>query len=122
MSKKSRGDALDDISAWDTEGVLCLLRKVSLPSRSAPYFASLKTRGNRGNASGRDFTADTDCQRRDRDNVSEHRGARQRERGGARCTCASKVVNASIYSTTRAGRRGSQEARVDFEAIFRQSG
>ncbi|XP_012523924.1 lymphocyte cytosolic protein 2 isoform X2 [Monomorium pharaonis] len=31
MSKKpSRGDALDDISAWDTEGVLCLLRKNGL--------------------------------------------------------------------------------------------
>jgi len=30
MSKKlSRGDALDDISVWDTEMVLCLLRKVS---------------------------------------------------------------------------------------------
>ena len=30
MSKKlSRADALDNISAWDTEGVLCLLRKVS---------------------------------------------------------------------------------------------
>ncbi|XP_011697508.1 PREDICTED: lymphocyte cytosolic protein 2-like [Wasmannia auropunctata] len=31
MSKKpSRGDALDDISTWDTEGVLCLLRKNGL--------------------------------------------------------------------------------------------
>ncbi|XP_039314209.1 serine/arginine repetitive matrix protein 1 isoform X2 [Solenopsis invicta] len=31
MSKKpSRDDALDDISAWDTEGVLCLLRKNGL--------------------------------------------------------------------------------------------
>lgn len=45
MSKKpSRDDALDDISAWDTEGVLCLLRKVSEASRDshvavAPHFA-----------------------------------------------------------------------------------
>lgn len=36
MSKKlSRDDALDDISAWDTEGVLCLLRKVSEARRGS---------------------------------------------------------------------------------------
>lgn len=43
MSKKlSRDDALDDISAWDTEGVLCLLRKVSETSRDSHVAVGLR--------------------------------------------------------------------------------
>lgn len=96
MSKRSRGDALDDISAWDTEGVLCLLRKVSEASHAILHV--VRNGAAEGKSRAGNFAADTDCQRRDahRDNVREHTAARggERRRQDARRTCASKVVNA----------------------------
>jgi len=69
MSKKlSRANALDNISAWDTEEVLCLLRKVSEVRRCwlsfrraavAPHFAPFES--SRGALNRCNFSADTDC-------------------------------------------------------------
>lgn len=90
MSKKSRGDALDDISTWDTEAVLCLLRKVSEARRDplvaiAPYFAPFRNGAVEGKSRERERVQlhgghRLSKARRDRDNVSEHRGAGKRER------------------------------------------
>lgn len=95
MSKKpkkpSRDDARDDISAWNTEGVLCLLRKVSEVRRgpSVAVFAPFETqegRRRRGTASRCNFAADTGCQRRAtrpgqlQGTLREHGEEREKER------------------------------------------
>lgn len=85
MSKKPLvGDALDDISAWDTEGVLCLLRKVSERSslRSAHVAvgrASLRAVRGKSCANRCNFAADADCQRRDATGATSGAQGRGRE-------------------------------------------
>lgn len=137
MSKKlSRDDALDDISAWDTEGVLCLLRKVSEASRDSHVAvglrrASLRTvrsganEGNRVAVANRcNFTADADCQRRD---TEQRQGALHGDERDARRTCASKAANTRVFIARLiqlVERSAAEEARVgtpgfpdDFPAI-----
>lgn len=101
MSKKlSRNDALDDISAWNTEGVLCLLRKVSEARRDpfAPHFAPFGTsRGARVGATSRRTPTVKGATRPGA--TSRSTAAWGRERKSETRTCASKAVNTRVFIT-----------------------
>lgn len=107
MSKKrSRDDALDDISAWNTEGVLCLLRKVSevrsrLTSRRSRRRKVGAVAVPRVGATSR-RTPTVKGARRDRGNFREHCGnTGKREKKSQTHVRVKGGKYASIYSAAR---------------------